>query len=422
MLVRAGGNMAQTPTVEGQARLDRSLTLAHAILYGLGVTIGAGIYVLIGSAAGIAGYFTPITFLIAALLLAPTSASLAELASRMPLAAGEAVYVQAGFRSQKFALCVGMLTAMISIISAGAIAVGSAGYIAVFLPLPTPAIIAIVVTTMGLISAWGIKQSVTLAGLMTLIEIGGLLLIIGAGLITGDGLRLPDSTAINAQMPSLSGMLVACVLAVFAFIGFEALANIAEEVEAPERNLPRAIYATLAITAILYVAVIWVSLMSIGPAELSKSQAPLALVFERLTGLSPLTMSAIAIVATLNGIIVQIIMSSRIFYGLARQGNLPGAIGYVSLATHTPIVATLLTTLIILGLALAVPLEDLALLSSRLLLALFVIINSALIVIKYRDPPPPTTVYTVPNWVPWIGVASTMVFLIADIAGAMSWY
>ncbi|MFM1816009.1 MAG: hypothetical protein RLZ98_2704 [Pseudomonadota bacterium] len=412
---------AQQPTTAAP-RLLRSLTLGHAILYGLGVTIGAGIYVLIGAAAGIAGYLTPFAFLFAAAVLAPTSASLAELASRIPLAAGEAEYVRAGFRSESAALWVGLLTAAISIISAGAIAVGSAGYIAVFVPLPAWMIITVVVIAMGLVSAWGIRESVTFAGLMTMIEIGGLLLIIAVGFLSGQALVLPEKPLLLDSPPpaTMMGLLLASMLAVFAFVGFEALANIAEEVEQPERNLPRAIYATLAITTVLYVLVVWVSLTAVGPTALSQSQAPLALVFEQLTGLSPLTMSAIAVVATLNGIIVQIIMSSRIFYGLARQGNLPKALAGVNPVTHTPILSTALTTLIVLGLALAVPLEDLALFSSRLLLALFILINAALIAIKRRDPEPAKGVYVVPAWIPWLGLACTIAFLAADVGGMLT--
>ena len=128
-----------------------------------------------------------------------------------------------------------------------------------------------------------------------------------------------------ANPAALVGLVSATLLAVFAFIGFEALVNVAEELHEPQRTLPRAIFLTLALTTLLYVLVVWVALVAVPPAELAASKAPLALVFERLTGASPRTMSLIAVVATLNGIIVQIILAARVLYGLARQGTLPRA-------------------------------------------------------------------------------------------------
>ncbi len=411
--------MTQASAPENPIRLSRSLTLTHAVLYGLGVTVGAGIYVLIGAAAGLAGYATPLAFVLAAAILAPTGATIGEFASRFPVAAGEAAYVRAAFNSTRFALIAGLVTAAIAIISGSAIAVGSAGYIAVFLPINASVIIAVVVCSMGLIAAWGIKESITFAGLMTLIEIGGLLFIVAAGMVSGTAFSLPPETS-PAPPPTfaLSALLLASMLAVFAFVGFESLANVAEEVKNPKRNLPIAIFATLAITTVLYVLVVWVALTAVGPTDLSQSKAPLALVFSTLTGLSPLTMSAIAIVATLNGIIVQIIMASRIFYGLSRQGSLPHALSRVNPITHTPLLATMLTTAIILTLALAAPLQELALYSSRLLLVLFAVLNAGLIVLKTREPSPPDA-FLVPIWVPWLGLITTVGFLAADATNAM---
>ena len=141
----------------------------------MGVTIGAGIYVLIGAAAARAGMQAPLAFVAAAVLMGLTAASFAELGGRMPVAAGEAAYVRAAFpiRSPGRA-AVGLLVIAIAVVAAAAISVGSAGYIAVFVNLPQPVIIAAVVLSMGAVAAWGIKESVTFAGAMTLIEVGGL--------------------------------------------------------------------------------------------------------------------------------------------------------------------------------------------------------------------------------------------------------
>src|SRR5690242_17576335 len=150
--------------------LSRSLSLWHATLYGLGVTIGAGIYVLIGAAAARSGMHAPLAFVVAALLMALSAASFAELAVRLPVAAGEAAYARAAFHSDKLATAVGLLVVAIAIISAAAISVGSAGYLAVFVALPPPILIGIVALAMGAIAAWGVKESVSFAGLMTVVE------------------------------------------------------------------------------------------------------------------------------------------------------------------------------------------------------------------------------------------------------------
>lgn len=171
-------DLKKTSTARAPPALVRSLNLPLAVLFGLGVTIGAGIYVLIGATAGRAGMHAPLAFLLAGLVMAPTAASFAELASRMPVSAGEAAFVRAGFGSERLALLVGLMVIAVGIISAAAIAKGSAGYIREFVDLPTGITITAVVLLMGAIAAWGILQSVAIAGLMTVIEVGGLLLII----------------------------------------------------------------------------------------------------------------------------------------------------------------------------------------------------------------------------------------------------
>lgn len=395
--------------------LARSLSLVHATLYGLGVTIGAGIYVLIGAAAARAGMHAPFAFVIAAALMALSAASFAELACRYPVAAGEAAYAREAFGSHRIATTVGLLVIGIALVSSAAISIGGAGYLSVFVALPAPILVTAVVVAMGAIAAGGVRQSVSFAGIMTLIEIGGLVLLIIAG-VASDGpivTRLPE--AIPTFNPAvLAGLVGTVLLAVFAFIGFEGLANVAEEVRQPKTTLPRAIFLTLAISTLLYVCVVWIALIAVGPSELAQSQAPLALVFERLTGASPRTMSAIAVVATLNGIIVQIIMASRVLYGLARQGDLPAPFAMVSGRTHTPLVATAFSTFVILVLALALPLHNLAELTSRLTLVVFTIVNISLIVIKTRPTSSVTEGYQAPNWVPWAGAAACLLLLAFD--------
>lgn len=410
--------MALTDDVVATAppRLARRLSLLNVVLYGVGVTVGAGIYVLISAAAARAGMHAPIAFLVAAGLMALTALSFAELGSRMPVAASEAAYVEAGLSSRHLATAAGLVVIAIGIVSAAAISLGSAGYIRVFVDLPQPIIVAGVVFAMGAIAAWGIKESVVFAGVMTAIEIGGLLLIVGAGFV-----GVPEVVSqMPAAVPSVGdgqawlGILSSGLLVVFAFVGFEGIVNVAEEVEDPERTIPRAIFLTLIITTLLYMSVVWVALVAVGPEELGRAAAPLALVFERLTGLSPRVMSAIAVVATLNGIIVQIIMASRVTYGMADKGSLPPWFAEVHPVTRTPLRATFVTTAVVLALALFVPLEGLAELTSRMALVLFAFVNLSLGIIRWREKEAPPGTFRAPAWAPWAGFVSTVLFLVAD--------
>ncbi len=397
--------------------LRRFLTLPYAVLYGMGVTIGAGIYVLIGAAAARAGMQAPLAFVAAAVLMGLTAASFSELGTRMPVAAGEAAYVREAFGSDRWSAAVGFLVIAIAVVAAAAISVGSAGYIAVFVALPQPVIIAAVVLGMGAIAAWGIKESVTFAGAMTLIEVGGLVVLVAAGALFEPDLitRLPETVPPGAGPAAVLGLAGATLLAVFAFIGFEALVNVSEELHDPRRTLPRAIFLTLALTTLLYVLVVWVALVAVPAVELAASKAPLALAFERLTGASPRVMSAIAVVATLNGIVVQIILAARVLYGLARQGILPPAFQDVSPVTRTPLVATAVAVAMVLVLALLLPLEGLADLSARFTLLLFAIVDLALIRIKAREQEPPCDIFLAPCWVPWAGLASCVALLLVDL-------
>jgi amino acid transporter len=403
---------------QGAPALKRSLKLWHAVLYGLGVTIGAGIYVLVADAAGRAGLNAPVSFLVTAVLVGLTGASLAELGSRFPVAAGEAEYVRRGFRSDRMGAAIGALVIAMAIVSAATISVGAAGYIRVFVGLPEAAVIAAVVLTMGYVATRRVVESVTFAGVMTLIEIGGLLLIVGAGLAVEPGVvtRMPEMLPMSLDAAVWSGIMTAAMLAVFAFVGFEGIVNIAEEMEAPERNLPRAILLTLVVTTVLYVLVAWVSLVALGPQALAGAKAPLAQVFERLTGLSPRIMSAIAVVATLNGIVVNLIMASRVMYGLARSGHLPRRLATLDAATATPLPATALATAIVLVLAVALPIGQLADLSSRITLVVFGLVNVALVLVKRAETTPPAGIFVAPWWAPVGGAAACALFLAVDVA------
>jgi APA family basic amino acid/polyamine antiporter len=397
----------------GHTTLKRSLTLPLVTLYGLGVTIGAGIYVLVGVTAGRAGMSAPLAFIAAAFVMSFSAASYSELSGRLPVSAGEAAFVDKAFSLRWLSLAAGLGIVAAGVVSAAAICVGSVGYVQQFVPLPPHILIPLIVVIMTAIAAVGIMESVGLAAILTALEILGLVAVIAGGFHAQPDMlvRLPEVFEGAGNWAMWAGVLSAGVIAFFAFIGFEDIVNVAEEVVEPERTMPWAIGLTLVISTILYVLVAYVAVMSVPIEKLAASTAPLSLLFSQVTAFPALLIAAIASLATLNGVIVQEVMASRVLYGLSNLGHLPGWLAHVHGWTRTPLKATLLIGAIILVLALAVPLEALAEWTSRVTLSVFALVNWALIRIKLDEPEPPAGVVRVPMWVPVAGLVACLGFL-----------
>ena len=203
------------------------------------------------------------------------------------------------------------------------------------------------------------------------------------------------------------------MLAFFAFIGFEDMVNVVEEVTNPSRTMPLAIILTLVISTGLYLIVAWVAIRTVPAADLAASSAPLALVAEQGSKFGAIGVTLIAIIAALNGVLVMIIMGARVLYGLAARGQLPAMIGTVHPRTRTPVVATVLITSIVAALSLTFPLELLAETASRMILSIFALINVSLIVIKLRNPKV-RPAFQVPMVLQVIGALSAAGLLIAS--------
>jgi len=396
-------------------QLKRSLSLWLILFYGLGNILGAGIYVLVGKVAGSAGLFAPAAFFVASLVAAFTALSYAELVARYPLSAGEAVYVQKGLGLPALSVVVGLLIVLMGAVSAATIARGFVGYLDVLIELPDAVAITLLVAVLGATATWGIVESVRIAALVTLIELLGLGLVLA---VAGHNLasipeRLPE--LIPPMDPVIwQGILFGAFLAFYAFIGFEDMVNVAEEVRNPERNLPLAILLALGITTLLYAAVSLTAVLTVAPEQLSASDAPLATVYEHATGRKPVVLSIISIFAVVNGALIQIIMGSRILYGMSRQGWLPPLFGRVWSKTRTPVVATIATAGVVLVLALWLPLVTLAKSTSFLVLIVFSLVNLSLLRIKRRDPHP-QGLRVIPRWVPAGGIIVSLGLLLFQV-------
>lgn len=371
-----------------QTQLKRSLSLPLITFYGLGTIIGAGIYVLIGAVASKAGMFSPLAFLFAALIAGFTAFSYAELTSRFPRSAGEAIYIYEAFGLRWLSSLTGFSVVVIGIVSAATIARGFVGYLDIFFQLPDWLAITGLIFTLGFVAAIGINESVWFATTITIIEIGGLLFVL---FIAGE-----NFTQLPARLPELipsfestqwGSIFVGAFLAFYAFIGFEDMVNVAEEVKDVRRILPKAIIIALVASTFLYLSVSIVAVLSLPVEILSTSTAPLADVVAASGHESTLLISAISLIAVINGALIQIIMASRVLYGMGISGFAPHQLSEVHSKTQTPIIATLAVTLAILVLALWLPLVTLAEITSAITLTIFAGVNLALLRIKLKHTP-----------------------------------
>lgn len=395
--------------------LRRSLSLPLITLYGLGTIVGAGIYVLIGEVAGKAGMGTPLSFLLASLLVGFSAFSYAELSARYPLCAGEAIYVQNAFGWGLLSRLVGLGVVLIGIVSTATLIRGFVGYLHVFIELPPVVIICLLIVILAGLAAWGITESVTVAAVTTLIEIIGLLLIVWVGRGTWHQLpeRLEDFFPSTAWQPWL-GVLAGTFLAFYAYIGFEDIVNVAEEVKKPGRNLPLAIFLSLGISTLLYMIVVVSALLSVTPAELAHSKAPLAYVYQHNTGQEPVFIALASLTAVVNGALIQMIMATRVLYGMSRQSWLPRLFARVNPVTRTPLNSTLVIAVSVLALALWLPLLRLAEITSLITLLVFSTVNLSLWRIK-RHEPRPEGIQVYPGWLPIIGAVTSLGMVVLQL-------
>jgi APA family basic amino acid/polyamine antiporter len=344
-----------------------------------------------------------------------TGLSYGELGARYPVSAGEAVYLHRAFNRRSVSMAVGLLIALAGLVSAATMARGFVGYFNEFLEVQTWLIIVVLVSVLTLVASRGIAESARVAATLTLVEVGGLLWVIAVA--SPNLANLADFTlADTVPLTGLAwqGVLGGAFLAFFAFIGFEDMVNIAEEVRSPERTIPRGIVLAFVLSTILYLLVTVVSIVTLPPSRLAVSDAPLAEVYRLATNRPATFISLIGLVAVINGALIQIIMAARIFYGMSCNGWLPAFFGVVNARTHTPLRATFVAGIAVLVLALALPLVSLAKATSGMVLVVFTLVNLALIRIKRREVVP-EGVRAVPMAVPVFGAVASVSILIAAI-------
>lgn len=387
--------------------LKRRIGLGLLTAYGVGVMVGAGIYVLVGAVAGEAGIWAPVAFLLAGVIAAPTALSYSEFSTRIPEAAGEAAYVGKGLNSQALAVFVGLAIVAAGTISAAAVLRGGVGYLTVVVDVPFGWSVSAVGAALVAVAIVGVMESLSLAAVFTVVELIGLALVIWAGTKAPVS---PDWSAMPA--PVWVGVGAGAVLAFFAFIGFEDIVNMAEEVENPERTMPRAILISLVLTTLIYALVTWATVRAVPLSQLSGSEKPLALVWQAGVGGDGRFLSSIAVFAALNGVLAQIVMASRVLYGLGKRNPALSMFHHANARTGTPILASLLIGALVIGAALMLDVGLLAEATSSILLGVFVIVNLALILLKRREPDAP---FKVPMAVPVVGLVLALAALLFNL-------
>lgn len=387
-----------------KTRLKRSISFPKLLFYGLGTMVGGGFYALLGKVAGEAQMATPLAFLLAGALALINAFTYGELASRFPFSAGEARYVQEAFGLKWLSALVGWLIVATGVVSAATLVVATIDFTHELMPLSRPLGIIILVLTMGGICIWGIGESVWTVLVITFIEVLALIYVIFAA-----GGNLQDLSEVSVQFESMThglsviGIVSGAFLGFYAFIGFEDMANMAEEVKDAESSLPKAMLGSVVLTTLLYVLVSTVAVSSVSPDELATVATPLAKVVEHKGAAAKGFLAIASILTGINGALVQIIMASRVLYGLGSRKKAPRMFSQVNARTQTPISATVFASGIVLSLALFFPLVRLAETTSAIILVVFTLLNVSLIRVKIGRPQVPHGTRCYPLWVPVIG-------------------
>ena len=362
--------------------LKRGMGLFHLTMYGVGLILGAGIYVLIGEAEGFAGNSVWIAFVLGSIVALFAGLSYAELSSMFPKAAAEYTFVKNAFKNNFFAFIIGWLTAITSMITAATVALGFGGYFSEFLNIPIVISAIALIGILSIVNFMGIKESSWTNTVFTIIEAAGLILII----IIGFTISEPESVNYFESPTGFSGIVIAFVLIFFAFIGFEDIANIAEEVRNPKKVIPRAIILAVMISGIIYVLVSLAVVRVINWEDLSSSAAPLADVAKRGLGVQGhIIFSGIALFAITNTVLITLVAGSRMIYGMAREKSFPHILAKVHSKTKTPWLAIIVIMLTAIGFSIIGDIVIVANITVFAVIITFGAVNLSVIVLRYTE-------------------------------------
>ena len=370
------------------SKLKQAITGPLLFIFILGDVLGAGIYVLMGVLAGQVGGALWVPLLCALLLALLTAGSYAELVTKYPKAGGAAIFAERAYKSPLVSFLVGFCMLAAGVVSAAALSLAFAGeYLGTFISVPPIPAAIVFLAVIACVNARGISESLKGNVVMTVIEVTGLVIVIAAvgamlGGGRGDVSRVTQFS--DGSVPAIA-TLGGAIIAYYSFVGFETSANIAEEVRNPAKVYPKALFGSLITAGVIYVLVALASSIALPADELSDSSGPLlAVVAATDVGIPQWVFSLIALVAVANGALLTMIMASRVTFGMAEQGLLPGVFGRVLTKRKTPWVAIVVTTIVAMILTTIGDLATLAETVVLLLLVVFISTNVAVLVLR-RD-------------------------------------
>ncbi|MFB6196385.1 MAG: APC family permease [Haloplanus sp.] len=363
--------------------LRRELGLLEGVTYGVGLILGAGIYAILGEAAGATGGSVVFAFLLAAAVASLTGLSYAELASLYPKAEGDYIYVREAFESEFLSDVTAFGRLFMGITSSAAVALAFAGYLSRFVD-PSPLVLAVgLVVVVTAINYLGIELSTRINVLFTAVEIAGLLIIIWIAAGSWENARVFHAPN------GLVGLVNASFLVFFAYIGFESVVNVAEETEDATSTIPRAIILSIAITTVLYVLVGLSAVALVDWQILGRSASPLAEVAR--VGWGPLGATIVGVIAlfsTTNTVLILQISTSRLLYGVSKSEYhvFPERFSRIHPSREVPHYAVFAVGLGTLPFVFIGDLGFVAELANLTLLGIFVLVDAALLRLRYTRP------------------------------------
>lgn len=361
--------------------MNKTLSLPFLSFYGIGMILGAGIYSVIGKAAGVAQESLWVSFLLAAFSALCTALSYAELSALFPKAGAEYVYLKKIFPKAPIVASVcGTMMIFSGLATAASVALAFSGYLQQFLEAPSLVVAFLVLALFSLVNILGIRESSWVNAIFTLIEVAGLVLFIWLGYKHADLSRPLESLSLS------SGAFAGAALIFFAYLGFENMVNLAEETKDAHENVPKAILISLGIATCLYFLVSLAALALMPPEELAKSDAVLSDAARKYAPGVAKSLGGIALFSTANTVLIALLSTSRIVLGMARGKNLPAFLATVSVKKQTPWKASLLVLFLTLCFLPLKKIEVIASASSLATLLTFMTVNAALIYLRYTNP------------------------------------
>ncbi|MCP5468243.1 MAG: amino acid permease [Deltaproteobacteria bacterium] len=399
-----------------QQKLARRLGLGALIIYGIGDILGAGIYTTVGKVILEARSGAWLTYILAALLAMITGLSYAELSARFPVSGGAAVFVRRAIPGKFAATMAGIIVLSTGLVSASVVINGFVRYLAPLTSFPMPIAQILLLSCISFLSFWGIQESSRVNILLTFIEVFGLVAVIITGLWIMDVPAFDNFISQAQEDFHPSGIFGAITIAFYAYIGFEDLANLAEECKNPKRDLPRAILIAIIATSIIYFLVTSVLLINVPLHEIlqqsdhNSKKEVLLLIFEKAHAHWFLQYFAvIAIIAITNTGLINLIMASRLIYGMAQEDLMPKFLGRIHSKRHTPHLAVLTAFFAVLILVFTGALTTLIKTTNLLIILVFSMTHLSLIIVRIKKEKHDGIQF--PIFVPLIGLLLSLAIL-----------